>query len=189
MLQELVSDPVITFCLWTFAINLIAGISLKYMWKVINVLQFVVFYTIWQIYIPPKSFSLILEFRKLVFFEFAKEWIMAYLFTHEGNEEVNSEEHGLRRLSLTDPEEHRLGTDDFLRNAGAMALFLIVIVLVLILMILLFFIGRRHTRVYNFYLKLKKKVFWNLPLRYVMQSALKLQIASSSVIVLTLRFF
>ena len=49
------------------------------MWKVINVLQFVVFFLFWQIAIDPFAQTFIEQVRNLAFFEFLTDWAFQWI--------------------------------------------------------------------------------------------------------------
>ena len=49
---EGIKKPVVYFSALQLVVNLGIGAGLKHMWKVINVLQFVVFFLLWQINVP-----------------------------------------------------------------------------------------------------------------------------------------
>ena len=51
-------------------INILLGSSLKFLWGMINTLQFVVFFTRWEVQIPPTTKEVIKEFRKIALGEF-----------------------------------------------------------------------------------------------------------------------
>ena len=52
------------------AINILLGTSLKYLWGMINTLQFVVFFTEWNVMIPPNAKIAIATFRNIALGEF-----------------------------------------------------------------------------------------------------------------------
>ena len=99
------------------------------------------------------------EFRKLAYFEFLKEWI------------------------FTDEVKEYLGSNSFLENAGVMALGISLFVVALVCFVILFIFGKRFEAVRGVYIKLKKLLFWNLFIRYVLQSTLKLQMSACAVII------
>lgn len=45
----------VTFSIGNLILNLVLAFGLKYLWNMVNLLQFVVFMRIWQIPIPPKA--------------------------------------------------------------------------------------------------------------------------------------
>ena len=51
-------------------VNILLGSSLKLLWGMINTLQFVVFFTEWEVQIPVVAEEVIKEFRKIALGEF-----------------------------------------------------------------------------------------------------------------------
>ena len=168
--KSFVSDPIVTLSVFNLLLNLFAGVSLKYMWKVINVLQFIVYYPLWQVYIPPKAYILMQEFRKLAFFEFLE---LIYKRDDENCSIPISNEDGKKDCNKMG--FHRLGSEDFLKNSGVLIIIgVIILTSALIVVIGLSFIAHRIAKVKQLVIKVKKKIFWNAFIRYVFQSTIKL---------------
>ena len=143
-IRENMAGPMTTFSVVNLLIGITAGSGLKHMWKVINVLQFVVYYPLWQITIPLMAEITLVEFKKLAYFEFLKE------------------------LVFTDQVKEKLGSNSFFENAGVMALGIIVLLVALVLLTVLFVIGLRYEVIRGAYNKIKKILFWNTFIRYVL---------------------
>ena len=92
-------------------INLAVGAGLKHMWKVINVLQFVVFYLMWQINVPPNASIFIEQVRNLAFFEFVTDWIFNWLASKEKS--CQDEEGESCAVVAVKDGIDRLGSDNF----------------------------------------------------------------------------
>ena len=137
--KESVERPVVYFSALQLVLNLAIGAGLKHMWKVINVLQFVVFFLIWQINVPSEASIFIEQVRNLAFFEFVTDWIFDWLATEEDDcldaEEVECD------VVNTQSSIDRLGSDNFLKNAGFMALAGLGLIVGLVALGLLFTIG------------------------------------------------
>ena len=57
-------------------LNILLGSSLKFLWGMINTLQFVVFFTDWDVVIPPNATLAIETFRTIALGEFIPyEWL------------------------------------------------------------------------------------------------------------------
>ena len=57
-------------------INIVLGSSLKLLWGMINMLQFVVFFTDWKVQIPPTAVLALKTFRTIALGEFIPyEWV------------------------------------------------------------------------------------------------------------------
>ena len=146
--RKLASNPVITISLLNLLIDLLAGYSLKYMWKIINVLQFIVFFNVWQAYIPPKARMLIEEYRKLAFFEVISDQVLRLVGLKTAECKATTEEaQNYCEIYRKDTDEHRLGTKDFLENAGVMGVGLGFLVLLLIILLILLVLGRRNAKI------------------------------------------
>ena len=74
----------------------------------------------------------------------------------------------------------KLGSTDLVSNMGAMLLLAFVLIFIALLMVILYFMSKKCGR--QCYETLKKKLLYNPFLRYVLQSSLKLQMASCAVI-------
>lgn len=58
------------------AVNILLGASLKYLWGMINTLQFVVFFTDWNVQMPPNAILAIKTFRTIALGEFIPyDWL------------------------------------------------------------------------------------------------------------------
>ena len=57
-------------------VNILLGTSLKFLWGMINTLQFIVFFTEWKVRIPANATIAILTFRKIALGEFIESaWL------------------------------------------------------------------------------------------------------------------
>lgn len=142
-IKENVASPMSIFSVANLLIGITAGSSLKHMWKVINVLQFVVYYPLWQVTIPLMAEIAIIEFKKLAYFEFLKEWI------------------------FTDEVKEQLGPNSFFESAGVMALGIVFFVIALVMLAVLFVVGQRFEFMKVMFIYLKKFLFWNSIIRYL----------------------
>ena len=59
------------------------GVGLKHLWKAINVIQFIVFFLVWQVNITFYGVIFLEYLKNLAFFEFLKELISEQLNTFE----------------------------------------------------------------------------------------------------------
>ena len=75
-----------------------------------------------------------------------------------------------------------MGSNDLIDNMGAMLLIASALVFTILILILLKFIAKKCPCAQKAYVSIKKKLFYNTFLRYVLQSTLKLQIAAGAVI-------
>ena len=71
----------------------------------------------------------------------------------------------------------KLGTQNLVRNLGVMFVIAAVILLLLVLLRLIRCIIHRYPLIHKIYTAIHQRVFYNLFIRYILQSALKVQIA------------
>ena len=79
-LAEQVEGPMTAFTSTQLAINIVLAYGLKYLWNVINLLQFVIYFQKWNVNIDPEANVFIDQIRSLALFEFfdtkfATDWI------------------------------------------------------------------------------------------------------------------
>ena len=58
------------FSIGNLILNLFLAVGLKYLWNMVNLLQFTVFMRQWQIIIPPEADLFIKSLKTLALFEF-----------------------------------------------------------------------------------------------------------------------
>ena len=99
----------------------------------------------------------------------------------------------MRRLESTDdnaedsePEIKRLGSANIVENMGIMLLFAFILFVVCMCILVIALVVRCNPTARSTYLKIKRKVFWNAFIRYVLQSTLKTQVSAGVVIALSL---
>ena len=77
--KEALERPTVYFSAAQLGINLVIGAGLKHMWKVINVLQFVVYFLVWKINVDPLAKEFIGQVKNLAFFEFLTDQIFDWI--------------------------------------------------------------------------------------------------------------
>lgn len=167
-----VSNSAATISWGLLALQFVLAFGLKYLWNIMNLLQFLIFMVLWPIRIPIVTKVVIREFRSIAFLEFIPtEW-----FKNE-----------MRNLLSVDKPEDKCksgvcdaqgaevyGTTDLIENMGVMLLIGCVILAVIVLLILLKILKSKCECVRAGYEAIKSKVFYNSILRFVLQSSLKL---------------
>ena len=153
----------------------------------VNLFQFVVFFEVWKIAISHEARLLLDEIRVLALFEFIdtsafKEWLRGLLKPVQNEDEIEIE-HGDEAPS--DPDESRTGTLDIIENLDNMLLFAFILFAVCLSVLLLGLAVHFNPSARNIYTKVKRKVFWNGPIRYVLQSTLKSMVAAGAVIAMS----
>ena len=81
----------------------------------------------------------------------------------------------------------RLGSTNIVENMGIMLLILSFITLIVVLVLLLKTCMYKDYRWYRRYMMLRQRFFWNVFIRYVLQSELKLLISAGSVLMLEIQ--
>ena len=140
------------------AINIFLGASLKLLWGMINTLQFIVFFTEWNVQIPANASIAIETFRAVALGEFIPyDWLTEPI--KRMTEGSNFSEEG------DDDNEGR----SVLGNMGIMLLFLLIL---LVLILVVIFVARIKnkpgSRVYGLAQWFKRKLLWNGVIRYVL---------------------
>ena len=90
-IDQAIDRPLQSAVQFSLVINLFLGYGLKYMWKIANMLQFVIFFIHWQINISPEAEVIIKQMKKLALFEFIdRETVAALLNGDEQDQEGSS---------------------------------------------------------------------------------------------------
>ena len=79
----------------------------------------------------------------------------------------------------------RLGSGRMMDYAAVSVVAAIALAVILVILVILFFTKRYSGKLMKLYHTIKKKIFWNAFIRYLLQETLKLQIMASAIIVLT----
>ena len=76
----------------------------------------------------------------------------------------------------------RIGQNKLFRNSGVMAVAAGCLIITSVMLGALYFIGKKSSKLLSFAKEIKKAMFWNTFIRYVLQSTLKLQMSAVSVL-------
>lgn len=148
-------------------VNILLGSSLKLLWGMINTLQFVVFFTDWEVIIPPNAIMAIETFRTIALGEFIPyEWLTEPLSKP------------FKRPEEEEGEDGENDRSNVLANMGVMLVILAMIVVLAVLIILLIKCFDLGQKIQDLFLKIKAKIFWNSILRFILQSNLKTAIGT-----------
>ena len=79
----------------------------------------------------------------------------------------------------------RLGSTSLMDNLGIMLIFTIIFLLVVICVVLSAVVLRKNKKAMELFSKIKKKLFWNTFIRFVIQSTLSMQLSAAAVILIT----
>lgn len=192
-----------TFSWSTLLWNLALSYGLKYLWNMINLLQFMVFISDWQLSYPKYGHAFLKYLKNLALMEFLpKDAVIDKLSQMLGLDEEDCEDCGddsnsedLR--SLLDESEsgfeqvasttglNNLGSKNLVRNLGIMLVLALGIVLLTLLLKLMSCLLNRFEWPRKKLKQLKDKLFYNMFIRYILQSTLKIQISACATIALT----
>ena len=152
------------------------GKALHSMWVLINVLQFLVYISMWQIRYPTLIKFLLFQMRKIALGEFMDDLTI----TEDVTESIGIP---TEKKSVTEEKfgEERLGSGSVLSSFGPtlilvsfLCLFLIIVIVILLCL------ARKYglpPKVKNLADKIKAKIFWNAIIRYLLLNALKLNMS------------
>jgi len=148
-------------------INIFLAAALKYMWGLVDVLQFIVFTPYWVITVPENAARVILTLKYVALGEF----IPYALITDKikamfGMEAQSQEEQDML-------ESAGVRSSNIFENLDSMIVFFLVIVVAIAFLGLFNFCKYRNYKVFKFYMQLKNKIFWNMIIRTSLQSYLK----------------
>ena len=138
-------------------LNCFLYVGLKYLWNMVNLLQFEVFMLLWQIQIPYKAEAFLKYLKLLALMEFIpSEWLtdaMSELFgiqCEEGDETCEDDIDESDRKGLS-----KLGSTNIVSNMGIMLLFLLIIVIFVILLFMTKMCIYRDYRIYRAYMLIR----------------------------------
>ena len=127
----------------------------------------------WLIVLPNKARVFLKELKQLALCEFIPyEWLKSGDYSEEHVEEV-SQEIGIDRF----------GSNSLVDGMGAFLVIGIGIGVILLVLVLMRLLAIKSARVMRWFTKLRHKMEYGIPLRFVLQSTLKLQIAACTVVV------
>jgi len=141
--------------------------ALKYLWGLTDTLQFIVFTTYWHIQVPAIVEAVIATLKYVALGEFIpyegiKEWIGDKL----GQLPANQDE--MEAIEATGA-----GTDNFLQNLDSLLLFVLAILVVILALALFSVFKYLNYKVFRAYMLIRNAIFWNVFIRYSLQSYVK----------------
>ena len=92
------------FSLGLIILQVFLAIGLKYLWNIMNLLQFLIFMQMWQIVLPPMTKIILAELKNIALLEF----IPTEFFTSR-----------LKSLLYSDPENHIESSSDATTEAAS----------------------------------------------------------------------
>lgn len=190
ILSDNVSSSMTSLSIGLIVLQVFLAMGLKYLWNIMNLLQFLIYMQMWLISLPLTTQIVLSQLKSLALLEFIPtDWfknLLKKLLTGDDPaaecdgtcaEAVEKEDSVLNEESGID----RVGSSSLLDNMGVMLLLGVLLVTLVLLLVLIRFC-RRRAFCEKLYLAFKKKMCYNFFFRYVMQSTLKLQIGACTVI-------
>ena len=133
------------FSLVVFILQIVSSFGLKYLWNIMNLLQFLIYMQMWMIKLPPLTQTFLQELKAIAFMDFIpKEDIQNVIKEKLGLEEETSDDQMQVENSANSQELSidRVGSKSLIDNMGTFLLIGILIILILILLGLFYFIQR-----------------------------------------------
>ena len=134
--------------------------GLKYLWNIMNLIQFLIFMQMWLITLPSKTRIFLRELKQLALMEF-----IPYAWLKSSDDE---EEQAAEMLMVEEIGIDRFGTNSLVDGMGAFLVIGIALGLVLLVLVLMRFIATVSPRVMSWFDLIKKKMQYNVPLRFVL---------------------
>ena len=183
---------------WTTLVGQLAmSYSLKYLWNTVNILQFAVFMSQWQLSLPNNGRSFLKLLKNLALMEFIPtDKMVDFVSSTLGLESESDCEDCVndtatfdtRRLqeeveqTVNNSAMNNLGSNNLVRNLGIMLVVALAIVLILLVLQIMKCLVHRYHWIKKLHQTIHDKIFYNLFIRYILQSALKVQIATCTTI-------
>ena len=171
--EEIMKDVSIAIIL----LQVFSSLGLKYLWNIMNLLQFLIYMRMWQIKLPPFTETIVKELKSLAFMDFIpKEKIQGHL---KGTIGLEDDKKDFQEVEKGPGEQEigidRIGSKSLIDNMGIFLLIAIFILLIFLLLGLFYLIQRCcPNRLHKCYQFVKKKLLYNSLLRFVLQSTLKI---------------
>ena len=172
----------IAVSIWQLVIIVLFKKVLFSMWVLILTLQFFVFMSMWQVRYPHTLTFLLSELKRIALGEFMDDFdVMGIVMEWLGFEQSKSS-------SPTDEQvgESRLGTADAMSSLGPTLLLASIGFLLLIIIVVVILVLARRMKCSNgtreLVGKIRRAVFWNAIIRYLILNSLKLNLSGMLVL-------
>ncbi len=159
-------------------LQIFLAMGLKYLWNIMNLLQFLIFMQMWLISLPSTTKIILKELKTLALLEFIptqafKDSLKQFLGQSEKEDcqgDQPCQPAGAEESSVTNEatDIDRIGSDSLIDNMGAMLLIAAIIFALLILLALLRILSQRCACAKKASEAIKKKLFYNTFLRYIL---------------------
>jgi len=146
--------------------------ALKYLWGLTDTLQFIVFTTYWHIQVPAIAEAVIKTLKFVALGEFIPyEGIKSWIGERLGQPPANSDE--IEAIEATGG-----GSSNFLENLDSLLLFALAIFVVILFVALFSCFKYINYKVFRTYMLIRNAIFWNVFIRYSLQSYTKMCFAT-----------
>jgi hypothetical protein len=143
-------------------LNILFAVSLKFLWGFVNMLQFLVFMQLWLIELPDNARIVMKYLKSIALLEF----IPTAQITSAISEKLG--------LDATD-ESNIVNQNEIMLVIG-----LLIVAVLMLLGVVSYFITQANYTWYRRYRSVKGKIFYNVFLRFILQSNLKMGIAAAT---------
>ncbi len=147
-------------------VNIMLSFSLKYVWNFVNLLQFLVFMTQWGLNFPLNALAVLKYLKSIA--------LMEFIPTHQITTKIS----GWLGLDSTDP-------NNIVSNMGIMLVIAIGLLMVIVALGLASCFVNKNYKFYKKYQDIKGVLYYNVFIRYLLQSCLKLGIAAGTTLTTT----
>lgn len=173
-LSSTVASAMTTITIGILLLQVCLHFGLKYLWNIMNLVQFLIFMQMWLISLPSRARIFLRELKQLALCEFIPyEWLKSGEATKPIEVELVEEQVGIDRF----------GTNSLVDGMGSFLVIGIAISVIMLVLILLRLLSTKSAFIMKCFLFLKHKMQYNALLRFVLQSTLKLHVAACTVIV------
>ena len=151
-------------------LNCFLYVGLKYLWNMVNLLQFEVFMLNWQISIPYRAEAFLKYIKLLALMEFIpSEWLTDAISDFFG---IGCKKDDATCKESIDESERtgmsKLGSTNIVDNMGIMLLLAVFILLFVVLLLLSKHCMYADYRLFRVYMQIRQRIFWNTFIRYVL---------------------
>ena len=159
---ESIESSMEAFSIGNLILSLTLAFGLKYLWKMVSLLQFVVYMRIWLTNVPVKADIFIDSLRSMAFFEFLPQ------------EEIGNAIMDWLGIE-TDCKKTDSCKNSIFAQFSVVIIAAVLILLVIVILILFFVLKKISPKVESCYVKLKNSLFYGTFIRYILLSTLKIQ--------------
>ena len=144
----------------------------------VNILQFSVFMSEWQLSYPNNSASFLKYIKMIALMEFLPKDEVIDFLTDTDCQTCNTNIIRKRNLesseTLLSEQEGTVESDSLVRNLGIMLVIALILAVFMLLLLLMRCLVRRFNRIEELYKKICDKVLYNMFIRYILSSTLKI---------------